>query len=430
VGFVNAIGINIVLGQLGDLTGYDAAGGNRIVRAIDTVLHPGRIDPQTLAVGIATIVAIVVLERTRLRSLGLVVGLIATSAACQLLGWDGVATLRDLGVALDGLPRPVAPALDAIPALLLPALSLAFVGLVQGSSVSASFPEADGSLPDVSRDFAGQGAANVASSLLRGMPVGGSVSGSALLREAGGTTRRAAVVASVVMVIVVLAFGDAVGSLAMPALAGLLALVGYRTVKPAELLSTWRTGAVQRAVLGVTFVLTMIVPLQYAVLIGVGLAVILHVVRQSNQIVIRRRVRDDAGELVEVDPPLELPARQIVVLQPYGSLFFAAAPMFEAALPEVGPRSTGSVVIVRLRGRTDLGTTFMDVLRRYAASLDAVGSKLVIVSASERVVDQLAVTGVTAVVGAGNVYPSDERVGATLRRAEADAQAWIAARTG
>jgi SulP family sulfate permease len=202
-------------------------------------------------------------------------------------------------------------------------------------------------------------------------------------------------------------------------------LIGYRTIKPADLQSVWRTGPVQKAVLAVTFLLTMVIPLQYAVLVGVGLSVLLHVVRQSNQVTIRRRMRDPDGHLVEVDPPAELPAHEVVVLQPYGSVFFAAAPVFEAALPSVGSVSVGSVVILRLRGRSDLGTTFMDVLRRYGESLVAAGSKLVIVSANERIIEQLAVTGITGVIGDENVYPGDERVGATVARAHADALAWV-----
>ena len=67
-----------------------------------------------------------------------------------------------------------------VPSLIVPALSLAFVGLVQGAGVSTSFPNPDGSYPDVSRDFLGQGIANIASGVLRGMPVGGSVSASAI----------------------------------------------------------------------------------------------------------------------------------------------------------------------------------------------------------------------------------------------------------
>ena len=333
VGFINAVGINIVLGQLANLTGYSAEGANRLVRTVNTVLNPGEIDLQTLTIGLATVALIVLLERTRLGAIGLVVAVIATSAAAKGLGWTSVATLSDLGIVADSLPTPELPLLSLVPALIVPAVSLAFVGLVQGAGISANFPNPDGTYPDASRDFVGQGAANVASGLLQGMPVGGSVSASSLNKEAGGRSRQSLLFAAVVMALVILVFGDAVGSVAMPALAGLLMLIGYRTIKPADLQSVWRTGTLQKAVLAVTFLLTLVVPLQYAVLLGVGLSVVLHVVRQSNQVTVRRRVVEPDGQLVEVDPPTELPAHEIIMLQPYGSLFFAAAPVFEAALP-------------------------------------------------------------------------------------------------
>ena len=262
------------------------------------------------------------------------------------------------------------------------------------------------------------------------MPVGGSVSASALNKAAGARSRQAPIIAGLVMIVVIVAFGDAIGHIAMPALAGLLILIGIRTITPADLRSVWRTGTIQKAVLVVTFALTMLIPLQYAVLVGVGLSVALYVIRQSNGVTVRRWVYDDEGSVIETDPPTELPSGEVVVLQPYGSLFFAAAPVFEAALPAVDERSRGSVVILRLRGRSDLGTTFMDVLRRYAVSLQDVGSKLVIVSDSDRILEQLIVTNITDTIGDANVYAGDERVGATVRRAYDDAVRWIAERSG
>ena len=426
VGFINAVGVNIVLGQLANFTGYDAEGANRVIRALNTLLSPGQLDPQTLAIGIATVALILLFERTRIGALGLVVAVVITSAGALLLAWP-VATLNDLGVVASALPRPEAPLLALVPALIVPAASLAFVGLVQGASISANFPNADGTYGDVSRDFVGQGAANVASGIFQGMPVGGSVSASALNKAAGARTRQSLLIAGLVMAIVVVAFGEVVGKVAMPALAGLLMLIGFRTIKPADLQSVWRTGTVQKVVLVMTFLLTMIVPLQYAVLVGVGLSVILYVIRQSNKITIRRWELDAEGHVVETDPPAVLDPADVVVLQPYGSLFFAAAPVFETLLPAVTDASRNSVVILRLRGRTDLGTTFMDVLLRYARSLAAVDSKLVVVSTNERIDEQLGVTGITALIGADNVYAGDHRVGAAIRRAYDDALAWVAA---
>ena len=430
VGFINAIGVNIILGQLSNLTGYSAPGSNRITRAFQTLTSPAELHWPTVVVGVATILLIVLLERTRLGALGLVVAVALTSGLALAFGWHDVATLNDLGDVPRSLPLPQLPALALVPALIIPALSLAFVGLVQGASITANYTNPNGDFPDASRDFVGQGAANIASGVFQGMPVGGSVSASALNKAAGARNRQSLFVAGVVMALVILVFGTVIGYVAMPALAGLLMLIGFRTIKPDNIATVWRTGLVQKAVLVVTFVLTMVIPLQYAVLVGVGVSVILHVVRQSNQVTIKRRVRDSDGHLVEVDPPAVVPAGDVVVLQPYGSLFFAAAPVFEAQLPAVDATSFGSVVILRLRGRSDLGSTFMDVLLRYAQALSDVGSKLMLVSTNADIEQQLEVTGIAAVVGDEGIYRGDDRVGAAVSRAEADAVAWIEEQRG
>jgi SulP family sulfate permease len=98
-------------------------------------------------------------------------------------------------------------------------------------------------------------------------------------------------------------------------------------------------------------------------------------------------------------------------------------------LPAVGPHSSGSVVVLRLRGRTDLGTTFMDVLHRYATALVAADSKLVLSSVSDHVLEQLRVAGVTDVIAADDLYPGDERVGSTLARVNDDARDWVVSRS-
>lgn len=425
VGFISAVGVNIILGQLANLTGYKAEGANRVIRAVNTFAHPGELHLQSLVVGVITIALILLLERTKAGPLGLVLAVIVTSAGTAALGWSTVATVNDLGAIPRSLPLPQVPMLGLVPSLLVPALSLTFVGLVQGAGISASFPNPGGRHSDASRDFIGQGAANVIAGVFRGMPVGGSMSASSLNKAAGAQSRMSLMFAGVVMAAVILAFAGLVGYIAMPALAGLLMLVGYRTIKPADLQSVWRTGPVQKAVLATTFALTMIIPLQYAVLVGVGMSVILHVVRQSNQVTIKRWRLSPEGDLIETDPPAHLPANEVVALQPYGSLFFAAAPVLESQLPAPAEGSRSAVVILRLRGRADLGTTFMDVLRRYAQALTAAGSKLVIVSANDRIQEQLRVTGVTDVIAAENIYTGDERVGATLKRAYADAVTWI-----
>ena len=116
------------------------------------------------------------------------------------------------------------------------------------------------------------------------------MSASALNRTAGARTRLAPLVAGLVMAIVVVAFGGIVDDVAMPTLAGLLILVGVRTIDPGALVMVWRTGTVQKLVLAATFLLTLVIPLQYAVMVGVAFSLLLHAVRQSNQVTVKRRV--------------------------------------------------------------------------------------------------------------------------------------------
>lgn len=425
VGFINAIAVNIVLGQLGTFTGYSSDGANRLTRAIDTFLHPWQFSWATVLIGALTIVLILALERTRLGALGMVVAIVVASAVAALLPAGAVALVSGVAEVPNALPGLAAPDLSLAGALVVPALSLALVGLVQGAAISGSIPNPDGRYPDASADFRGQGVANLAAGLFQAMPVGGSMSATALVQAAGAKTALANLTAGIVMAAVILAFGPVIGSVAMPALAGLLILVGVRTVKIHDLVMVWRTGPIQATVIGVTFALTLLIPLQYAVMAGVGLAIILHVARQSNRVVLKRWVFDEESILpLEVTPPRRLSAGETVVLAPYGSLFFAAAPVLEAQLPRVPESCPGAVVILRLRGKDELGSTFIRILEQYAVRLEAAGGLLLLAGVGRRVHAQLVATKVLETIGPGHVLREQPRVGDSLAAALLLAREW------
>lgn len=428
VGFVTAVGVNIVLGQLANFTGSDLTGRNRVFKAVKIVLGVQHIDLATLIVGLVTVALIVVLTRTRLRSFGLVVAVIAGSGlawAFNTFVGAQVQVVRDVAAIPAGLPTPVLPAIGDIPSLLIPALSLTFVGLVQGAAVSAGVPNPDGRPADTSRDFVGQGAGNLLAGLFQGMPVGGSMSASALVVAAGARTRLALFIAAGVMAATILLISGAVSLVAMPSLAALLIVVGIGSVKPAQIASVLKTGALQTTVMAVTFGLTLIVPLQFAVLIGVGLGIILFVAQQSNRLRIRQIVFLPQGERREQDPQPSVGEREVIVLQPYGSLFFASAPVFREQLPRVTPGTRRSVVVVRLRGVEQLGLALVDVLRQYARELSAHDSRLRVVATSETAITDMVAGGLLEEVGEESIYRGTEWLGATTRRANEDAWRWV-----
>jgi len=228
------------------------------------------------------------------------------------------------------------------------------------------------------------------------------------------------------MALVILLASGVVVLVAMPALAGLLIVVGAQAIKPVRVLSVVKTGPLQTTVMCVTFVLTLLIPLQFAVLVGVGLAVILFVAQQSNRLRVRQLEFHADGRRREIDPVAAVPPHDVVVLQPYGNLSYATAPVFEAQLPKVDEGSSGSVVIVRLRGVDEIGLSLVAVLGRYLDDLEHRGSTLWLVIAGERIRNQLAAGGLLERLGPDRVYASSEWVGEAVRRAHREAGEWVA----
>jgi SulP family sulfate permease len=112
-------------------------------------------------------------------------------------------------------------------------------------------------------------------------------------------------------------------------------------------------------------------------------------------------------------------------LIPYGSLFFAAADAFEKELPKITEKTYHSVVILNLRQRNELGSTFLGVLKRYANELLKHQSRLVLVEVGEETMAQFEKTGYLDIFGFDNIYPGTERVFQSIREAQHEAGKWI-----
>ena len=432
-GFLNGVAVLIILGQLGDLTGYQSPFNNSVARALDLLLRLPRIDIPTTIIGLLTLGLIVVLLRTRLGRFAFIIAIGISTVLLALLSlpvwgaeqsWQAVQTVGDVASIPRSLPQLILPTPQLMLSLLLPALSVAIIGLIQGAGVSQSYPNPDGKYPNVSRDFLGQGAANIASSLVGGLPAGGSISGTALIISAGARSRWTNILAGFFVALIVLLAAPLVEFVPMPALAALLIVAGFQGLRLEAAQTIWRTSRVSTVVMGLTFLATLFIPLQYAVLIGVALSVVLHVARQSNKVSVTWLVPAVDGFPVERPAPRELPSRQFTMLQIYGSLFFAAATSLEEMLPTVD-NTTRAVVALGLRGRDEIGSTFITVLQRYAEALQARDSKLMLVGVDQRVLDQLTRTGLLQRIGEENVFLATPQVGEAMNQAAAAAHAWL-----
>lgn len=414
-GFLTGIGVNIILGQLGDFTGYYSEFDNKVVRAVDTVLHLGQIDPQVLLVGVVTVVLIVVLDRVPyVNKLSLLIALTVASALVPLLDLTTVPLVSSLGALPEKLPRPVLPDLALIPGLIGPAFALTIIALAQSAGISQAYVNPDGKYPDTSRDFLGQGAANVAGALFQGLPAGGSLGGTELLVKGGARSRWANIFTGIMAAIIILLFADFISRIALAALAGLLIVVGFQTIKFREIEKIWHTSNTSRALMIATFIAALIVPLQWAIFFGVALSFAIFGYREAASTSIVEVTTSESGTPIERPAPAILASNKITLLNAYGSLFFAGARNLEEDLPQV-EETHNAVVILSLRGHTELGSTFIGVLERYARALHAQGNTLILVSISPAVYEQLAETEFLDVLGAEHAFVASKPGESTMR---------------
>jgi len=438
-GFLNGVAVLIILGQLSDLTGYRSSFSNRVAQALDLVLRIGQIDVQATTIGGLTLGLILVMLLVKpLQRFAFIIAIAVATLLLTLLTLPALPTATNFATVLTvggiaaiprSMPELALPQLSLVLSLLLPALSVAIIGLVQGAGVSQGTPNPDGRYPDVSRDFLGQGAANMATSLVGGIPAGGSVSGTVLMMSAGARSRWANIFVGLFVGLIVFLAGPLVERVPMPALAALLIVAGFQGLRVEQAVLAWKTGQISRLVMVVTFVAILIMPLQFAVLFGVALSILLQTIRQSNKVVVTQWVLQAQGFPLEQPAPKSVPSHQLTLLHVYGSLFFAAAKNMEEMLPKVGD-ATRAVVAINLRGKDEIGSTFVNVLQRYAKALQDRQCKLMLVGVDAVIRDQLAKTGVLKLIGDENVFVATPQLGEALNRAVAAANAWLSQRPG
>jgi SulP family sulfate permease len=424
-GFLTGVSVLIILSQLGDFTGYSSQYSNKVAKAVDLLLHPTQVDLRTLAIGALTVVIILAVDRTRLSNFSLLFAMVLASAAALLVGWDSVQTVGDIADIPSSLPLPQLPDLSLVPILLLPALSLTIVALVQGAGVSKSYANPDGRYPDVSRDFVGEGAANLAASFFQGMPLGGSVGTTALNVSAGAKTRWANVFSGLFIVIVVLIFARAVSFAAMPAMAALLIVAGIQSIKVEEIRDVWDVGMGPRSVMLVTFAATLVLPVQYAVLAGVVLSALVYFFSAADDVKVVQLVPTAEGQIKIQETPAHLPSRAVTYLQVRGNLFYAAVDRIETLLPSAR-QADYPVVILNLLGQEQINSTFINLLERYDEQLEASRGKLMLAGVSQHAKEQLDRTETTDdLLGEENIFEATDILGESGRAAYRAAQDWL-----
>jgi SulP family sulfate permease len=417
-GFVTGAALLIVLGQLGNLTGYRLPReAIQILAVPDLLLHADELQPEALAVGLLTIaLALGFRQLKRLRSVALLLPVIIATLIARI-AFPEVAIVGSIASIPAGLPAPVIPDLALAPGLLIPALALAIIGLVMAVGVTETTPEPDGTVADVNRDFLGQGATNILASFFQCAPSSGSLSATALNVAAGAKTRAANLISGVIVGVIILVAGPLAELIPLPALAGILILIGIELIyQPREITCIWKYSRPGRWGMIATFISTQVLPLQYSIYIGVLLSLAIYLVTSTREATVVRLV--PVGEWIfrEEPAPDRLPAGEITILSISGSVYFATLRAIERSLPSP-EGSESAVVILTLRGRIETGIGLFRMLERYARRVRGHNGRLILAEVEPRLLAGLEEIGAAAIIGHNNIFLATPIIGESLQEA-------------
>jgi len=337
VGFTTAAGVLIVASQLPAAMGVDPDSDGVIGAAIESLMSTSAWSVWALGVTTITLVLIVGLRRIDRRIPSVLVATLVGLGLGAFAGYPG----EMVGQLPVGLP-PLASNLpwSELPALLVPGLVIAIIGFAEVTSIARFYASRERQVWDPDREFVGQGAANLASALASGFPVGGSFSRSALNELSGAASKWSGLIAG----LAVLGFLPFVGVLAPLPIAVLAAIViasVFSLLDFREMVWTWFESRPQAVIGWSTFALTLAFAprIERAVIAGVLMSGAIHLFRE--------RILDI--DIEAQDGTLEL--------TPIGVLWFGSAPRLErVALEQLAayPEAVRLVIHAARLGRVDL----------------------------------------------------------------------------
>jgi SulP family sulfate permease len=182
-------------------------------------------------------------------------------------------------------PRVVSALPGAIPPLSAPDLSyetvrsllaavavMTLLGLTEAVAIARSVASLQRDDFDGSREFIGQGMANVAGSFFSAYPTSGSFNRSGVNVVSGARTPLAAVFAALLLMGLLSFVGPLARYLPFSVIAGLLFMVAWGLIDRPEIARIWREERTERWPLVVTFLATVTLSLEWAILLGLAVA--------------------------------------------------------------------------------------------------------------------------------------------------------------
>ncbi|MFG9881762.1 SulP family inorganic anion transporter [Pseudomonas aeruginosa] len=392
VGYLNGIGLSLLVGQLGKLFGYEAATSGfvaGILALLENLLH---IHWPTLILGSLSLLLMVLLPRRFPQLPGALCGVLLASLAAALLGLDryGVELLGEVPAGLPQLSWPQT-SLEELKSLLRDATGITVVSFCSAMLTARSFAARHGYSINANHEFVALGLANIGAGVSQGFAISGADSRTAVNDMVGGRTQLVGVVAALVIAATLLLLNKPLGWVPMPALGAVLLLAGWGLIDVQALKGFWKLSRFEFSLCLLTTVGVLSVGVLPGIFVAVSIAVLrllYYTYRPSDAVLGWMHGIDGQVELAKYPQATTLPG--LVIYRFDAPLLFFNADYFkQRVLAVVDGSERPNAVLLNAEAMTNLDISGLATLHEVQQILKAQGVHLSLARVTGQTLDLL-----------------------------------------
>ncbi|WP_368772593.1 SulP family inorganic anion transporter [Pseudomonas aeruginosa] len=392
VGYLNGIGLSLLVGQLGKLFGYEAATSGfvaGILALLENLLH---IHWPTLILGSLSLLLMVLLPRRFPQLPGALCGVLLASLAAALLGLDryGVELLGEVPAGLPQLSWPQT-SLEELKSLLRDATGITVVSFCSAMLTARSFAARHGYSINANHELVALGLANIGAGVSQGFAISGADSRTAVNDMVGGKTQLVGVVAALVIAATLLLLNKPLGWVPMPALGAVLLLAGWGLIDVQALKGFWKLSRFEFSLCLLTTVGVLSVGVLPGIFVAVSIAVLrllYYTYRPSDAVLGWMHGIDGQVELAKYPQATTLPG--LVIYRFDAPLLFFNADYFKPrVLAVVDGSERPNAVLLNAEAMTNLDISGLATLHEVQQILKAQGVHLSLARVTGQTLDLL-----------------------------------------
>ena len=406
VGFTSGAAVVIATSQIKNALGLDLQStGNFILNWVAVADNILATHLPSLVVAALTLITLIVIKRWRRKWPNMLIAMVVGSVATQALlltSWSSVSQIALVGEIPSQLPPLSTPLMtwDLIRQLAPGAMALGLLGLVEAVSIARSVATRSGQKIHGNQEFIGQALSNILGSFTSSYATSGSFTRTGVNYEAGATSPLAALFAAVFLALIVLLFAPLAAYITLPSMAAILLMVAWNLIDWHHIKIIYRAGKNEAMVFSVTFAATLLLPMEFAIYLGVLLSLVLYLRRTSKPNITALASSRGAKKLVDVQRS-DLPeCEAIKIIRIDGSLFFGAVDYVQTALMAIPQKH----VLIVASGINFIDLAGTELLANEAKRLAAKGGGLYLCNLNGRVIKPIIRNGHLNTIGKRHIF--------------------------